>query len=186
MKRDAGGEPDKISVFGLTFSGFFLRMVGMDSSVPTGLSSAQRRALASVLRSQPSATLGELGSILEGQLGSMLRTLTIGDLLGQPGQSKPGRHPSSLPLAAQKTLVPANEALARAPESVDSRTAAGRRQYDAAVLSALRSAGRPLSAGELRLMVGGSGQQIRVSLKRLVEEDGVERSGIARGTRYHV
>lgn len=153
----------------------------MDSSVHTGLSSAQRRALASVLRSQPSATLGELGSILEGQLGSMLRSLTIGELLGHAQQSSPAGQ--SQPAA---TLRPANEALRETPDSVNSRTAAGRRQYDAAVLSALRSAGRPLSAGELRLMVGGSGQQIRVSLKRLVEEDGVERSGIARGTRYHV
>lgn len=146
----------------------------MDSSVPTGLSATQRRALASVLRSQPTATLGELGSVLQGQLGSMLKSLTIGDILG---------HSAVVPANQAET---SQRASATDVESVNSRTAAGRRRYDAAVLSALRSAQRPLSAGELRLMVGGSSQQIRVSLKRLVEEDGVQRSGVARGTRYHV
>lgn len=152
-------------------------MPRMDSSVPTGLSAAQRRALASVLRSQPTATLGELGSILQGQLGSMLKSLTIGDILGIKGAA-PTDHASYRPAVEPLTIS--------GGASVNSRTAAGRRRYDAAVLSALRSAGRPLSAGELRNMVGGSGQQIRVSLKRLVEEDGVERTGVARGTRYHV
>lgn len=150
----------------------------MDSSVPTGLSQAQRRALASVLRNQPTATLGELGSVLQGQLGSMLKSLTIGDILGQPAPR------SSLSAALESALHPEGDHLEDQP--VNSRTAAGRRRYDAAVLSALRSADRPLSAGELRLMVGGSSQQIRVSLKRLVEEDGVQRSGVARGTRYYV
>lgn len=159
-------------------------MGAVSSSTSTGLSSAQRRALANILRSQPAATLGELGKILQGQLGSTLESLTIGDLLGagQGGASGIRKNPASLRRSTQGL----SEGAPSQPSSINSRTAAGRRRYDAAVLSALRSAGRPLSAGELRLMVGGSGQQIRVSLKRLVEEDGVERSGVARGTRYHV
>lgn len=158
-------------------------MVAVSSSTSTGLSSAQRRALANILRSQPAATLGELGKILQGQLGSTLESLTIGDLLGAGQRGGP---PRANPASLRRSAHQGSEDTPTNPSSVNSRTAAGRRRYDAAVLSALRSAGRPLSAGELRLMVGGSGQQIRVSLKRLVEEDGVERSGVARGTRYHV
>ena len=155
------------------------------------LTTTQRRALANILRSQPAATLGELSSLVHGELGHVLESLTIGDLLGQ---SRPPRTTSSIP-AGPIADKPSRGNDARPRQGllfddeekglINSRTAEGRRRYDDAVLAVLREEGRPLSAGELRELVGGTDLQVRVSLQRLVKNEEVGRSGVARGTRYH-
>jgi hypothetical protein len=67
---------------------------------------------------------------------------------------------------------------------VDTRTAAGRYAYDQAVFAALDESEHPMSAFELRLRVGGTAQQIRAALGRLVEDEIVTATGQASATRY--
>lgn len=167
------------------------------SSTESNLSDSQRRALVDVLRSQPQATLEDLSSILDGPFGAMIKTLTLGELFGAVASSS--RRSSSNASANNNVIAAAAAARSDADSSpakkgargkkkvskpVNSRTAQGRRLYDASVLEALRTDGDPLSAGQLRDRVGGSDQQIRVSLQRLVDSKQVVRSGVARGTRY--
>lgn len=70
---------------------------------------------------------------------------------------------------------------------IDTRTLAGRNAYDARVLAFLRA--RPkeyVPARDVEGNVGGTIQQVRTSLNRLIEQGLVTWEGRARGTRYKI
>lgn len=67
---------------------------------------------------------------------------------------------------------------------VNTRTAAGRDRYDAAVLQVLRDAGDKVGAVEVRKQVGGTALQVRTALNRLIEAGAVAFEGKARATTY--
>lgn len=67
---------------------------------------------------------------------------------------------------------------------VETRTAAGRYAYDQAVFGALEAHGGPMSAVEVRERVGGTPQQARAALARLMEDEIVTSTGQATATRY--
>ena len=117
-------------------------------------------------------TLGELVS-LKGSLGALAKSLTVGALVrGELGQNKRGGKPKS---ASKKT---------KASGAVDTRTAAGRAAYDKAVLRAVSRYADPVGAEQLLQDLGGTGLQLRSSLKRLIGAKKVVRSGKARATVY--
>ena len=68
--------------------------------------------------------------------------------------------------------------------AVDTRTMSGRHNYQQAVLSVLDVAGARMSALEIREAVGGSADQCRRALNRLIELGKVEFAGQTRATRY--
>lgn len=78
------------------------------------------------------------------------------------------------------------QAKATKNDSVDTRSAAGRDQYDAAVLDELRDVGGKMGATDLRARIGGTALQIRTSLGRLIDAGEVAFEGKARATRYWV
>ena len=67
---------------------------------------------------------------------------------------------------------------------VDTRSTSGREAYETAVLGAVESAMDAVSAVEVRAAVGGTAQQARAALNRLIEAGRVKYRGKARGTRY--
>jgi hypothetical protein len=69
-------------------------------------------------------------------------------------------------------------------KSVNTRTAAGRERYEAAVLDVVRNAKGPIRAPEIRARVGGTPQQARAALNRLIETGSVGFEGKARATAY--
>jgi hypothetical protein len=67
---------------------------------------------------------------------------------------------------------------------VNTRSAKGRADYEASVLRIVKSASSPISAPEIRSQVGGTPQQARAALNRLIEEGKISYQGRARATRY--
>jgi hypothetical protein len=72
------------------------------------------------------------------------------------------------------------------PDDVNTRTAAGRREYDARVLEFIQDSEDAVSATEIRNHVGGTSLQVRKAVARLIETERVTWQGKARGTRYSV
>lgn len=103
-----------------------------------------------------------------------------------PGKS--GGAKASAPRAASKK--PAAKASSGSSKSsgggkaVNTRTPEGRAAYDAAVLDAVTSAGKPIGSSKLRKAAGGTPLQMRTALNRLIEEGKVTYEGKARATRY--
>ena len=67
---------------------------------------------------------------------------------------------------------------------VDTRTQQGRATYERDVLAALQKSSGKTSAQDIRKQVGGTPEQARVTLNRLIELGKVQYEGQARATRY--
>lgn len=143
------------------------------------------------IRANPEMTLSELGRLTNGELGVLLRGLTVGDLISLDRGSAAnrgrvdGRGRGGAARAPERAEKPEKAARPlRAVPDVETRTAAGREQYDREMLAALKDGDAALSAEELRAKVGGTPLQARASLARLIEAGHVQWEGRARGTRY--
>ncbi len=169
-------------------------MAKFEQAFRDAVANAERDVMIQQIRSNPAMTVSDLQKLAGSDLGSILRTITIGDIVGGGGgaRGKGRRGPKprkAAPAAASNDSVAAPAAAAAAPaaagpKTVDTRTAKGRHAYDAAMLRALRNAGRAVSAPELAREVGGTPLQIRTSLSRLINAGKVTWTGRARGTRY--
>lgn len=133
----------------------------------------QRSVFLDLIRSHPEMTLAELSKLSKGQFSGLLSSVTVGEVIraGHGGESANSAPAPSLPSATT-------------PTDANTRTAAGRREYDARVLEYIRSADEPVSATEIRNSVGGTSLQVRKSVARLIEAENVTWQGKARGTRY--
>ncbi len=119
-------------------------------------------------------TLAELSKLSKGQFSGLLSTVTVGEVINA-GQAKPAA-------ISGAELEDAEESSDE--EEVNTRTAAGRREYDARVLDFIRDAEDAVSATEIRNHVGGTSLQVRKAVARLIETEQVTWQGKARGTRY--
>jgi len=68
--------------------------------------------------------------------------------------------------------------------TVNTRTSAGRERFDDAVLEVVHRARRRIGAVEVRKQVGGTPQQVRTALHRLIERKAIVAEGQARATTY--
>ncbi|MCA9695112.1 MAG: hypothetical protein KC636_36370, partial [Myxococcales bacterium] len=167
-----------------------------------------RDAIVQQLRATPEITIGELRKLSTGDLKSMLDQVTIGDLLGviaprraqaqrsTATSSRSSKGARSKDVAATPAVAPAKptdtprsttkqRGAGNKAKGVNTRTQDGRDTYDKAMLDALqRSNGKQVAAPELSAAVGGTPQQVRTSLARLIEAGKVTWTGQARGTRY--
>lgn len=131
-------------------------------------------------------TSGELRRRLGGSASTMYRAVTELIKAGRvTSEGKPARY--SLVAGSE---APA-EASARAnrsgrPQVVSARTLAGRAHYDAAVLEQLQQANAWIGASQLRAILGGSDNQIRIALHRLVSAGQVVRRGERNSTEYRL
>jgi predicted HTH transcriptional regulator len=79
-----------------------------------------------------------------------------------------------------------DDTMVSTPSRVDTRTAAGRYAYDQAVFGALEGNQGAMTAQEIRACVGGTADQIRASLTRLLEDDILTAKGQGNATRYEL
>ncbi|EDM74305.1 hypothetical protein PPSIR1_32225 [Plesiocystis pacifica SIR-1] len=131
----------------------------------------QRSVFLELIRSHPEMTLAELSKLSKGQFSGLLSSITVGDVINMSADS--AEAPAS-----------ADDSAPSLAEEVNTRTAAGRREYDARVLEFVENAPEPVSATEIRNVVGGTSLQVRKSVARLIEAERVTWQGKARGTRY--
>lgn len=125
-----------------------------------------------------------------GALENLVGNMTLAELSARTGRSVTDivdfavrgsrRTPSNG--ASTKTKPTATKASSR--NAVNTRTPAGRDQYDAAVLQVLRDAGTKVGAVQVRKQVGGTALQVRTALNRLIEAGTVTFEGKARATTY--
>jgi hypothetical protein len=73
-----------------------------------------------------------------------------------------------------------------ASADVSARTAEGRAQYDDKVVAALRAAGDWVGATRLREAIGGTDNQVRIALHRLIADGKVARRGARNATEYRL
>jgi hypothetical protein len=145
-------------------------VVKLQDSIDKAVEAGARQVVIDLIRESPKATLGEILELTKGKWGAVARTITIGELLagaprgGRRARGRAGKQPST--------------------GTVNTKTPAGRRRYDAAVLDAVKAAKSPISAAQIRGIVGGTPLQTRTSLNRLIDADKVKWTGKARGTRY--
>jgi hypothetical protein len=136
----------------------------------------QRSVFLELIRSHPEMTLAELSKLSKGQFSGLLSTVTVGEVINAGHEFE-----DSASLA-----VPSLDSAATAggPEEVNTRTAAGRREYDAYVLEFIQQSDDAVSATEIRNHIGGTSLQVRKAVARLIESERVTWQGKARGTRY--
>lgn len=132
----------------------------------------QRTVFLDLIRSHPEMTLAELSKLSKGQFSGLLSSVTVGEVISAGHMVERSAPP------VDASLPPAE------PSDVNTRTAAGRREYDDRVLEFVRSSEEAVSATEIRTNVGGTSLQVRKSVARLIEAEQVTWQGKARGTRY--
>lgn len=145
-------------------------MAALHQKLKLAVAQAKRHALLAELLSDGELTIGELSRV-KGDLGDTIRQLTINEI--RDGGTLPAGRPRSA--SATKTTR---------ENDVDTRTGAGRRAYQEALLEALRASSNPVAAPDLRSTLGGTSDQARRALNRLIELGKVSYTGKARGTRY--
>ena len=142
---------------------------------------ASQAATVEAIRNSPETRLTEFASLISAD--PVLQALTIGDLLGVSTSSSrsrsTGRAKAAKGRAASGATAPSNSA------AVDTRSKAGRQAYEGSILSELRKhKGESKDAGFIRSACGGSAEQARRALNRLIEAGSVTYTGRARSTKY--
>jgi hypothetical protein len=137
----------------------------------------QRSVFLELIRSHPEMTLAELSKLSKGQFSGLLSCVTVGEVI-RGGYEDEAAAPAEVPTASSASSAP--------PDEVNTRTAAGRREYDARVLEFISDSEEAVSATEIRNYVGGTSLQVRKAVARLIETERVTWQGKARGTRYSV
>jgi hypothetical protein len=150
----------------------------------------QRAVFLDLIRSHPEMTLAELSKLSKGQFSGLLSTVTVGEVInaGREGERStkmgaPGFHEDE-DEDDEDDDARDDDDDGEEGSDVNTRTAAGRREYDNRVLEFVRSSDDAVSATEIRNYVGGTSLQVRKSVARLIEAEQVTWQGKARGTRY--
>lgn len=99
---------------------------------------------------------------------------------------KTGKKAAGKTAAGKKAAKKAAKAEPAGAAEVSARTIEGRTQYDETVIAALRTAGDWVSATRLREAIGGSDNQVRIALRRLIDEGKVARRGERNATEYRL
>jgi hypothetical protein len=148
----------------------------------------QRAVFLDLIRSHPEMTLAELSKLSKGQFSSLLSSVTVGEVINA------GREGDRSAKMATPSFDEDDDERDDEDEDddddgeegsdVNTRTAAGRREYDNRVLEFVRTSSDAVSATEIRNHVGGTSLQVRKAVARLIETEQVTWQGKARGTRY--
>ncbi len=148
----------------------------------------QRAVFLDLIRSHPEMTLAELSKLSKGQFSSLLSSVTVGEVInaGREGARAAGRYDEDGDEDEEGEDEDEYDDGDDGDEAsdVNTRTAAGRREYDNRVLAFVRDSEDAVSATEIRNHVGGTSLQVRKAVARLIETEQVTWQGKARGTRY--
>ena len=162
-------------------------------SVSNAIDSAFIRAHSAIvleaMKAAPSdTTLGELMQALKlhGLADAFLAT-SLGQLRGESTASRIAAigygHDDDDDDDEEQDETPARSATTPAPKKLSMRTQSGRESLDTEVEGVLKKAGR-MRAENLRAQIGGTSQQVRESLKRLMSLGLVRTEGERRATTY--
>jgi hypothetical protein len=151
----------------------------------------QRAVFLDLIRSHPEMTLAELSKLSKGQFSSLLSSVTVGEVINA---GREGERSAKLTNVSTPSYEGEDEDEhdddddedddGEEGSDVNTRTAAGRREYDNRVLEFVRNSDEAVSATEIRNHVGGTSLQVRKAVARLIETEQVTWQGKARGTRY--
>jgi hypothetical protein len=148
----------------------------------------QRAVFLDLIRSHPEMTLAELSKLSKGQFSSLLSSVTVGEVInaGREGDRSARSSSGDEDDDEREDEGEEDDEEGEGDEDsdVNTRTAAGRREYDNRVLEFVRNSDEAVSATEIRNHVGGTSLQVRKSVARLIEAEQVTWQGKARGTRY--
>jgi hypothetical protein len=153
----------------------------------------QRAVFLDLIRSHPEMTLAELSKLSKGQFSSLLSSVTVGEVINAGREGERAGKGAAPSLGGREHDDDDDDEDVDAEDEdddgeegsdVNTRTAAGRREYDNRVLDFVRNSDEPVSATEIRNHVGGTSLQVRKSVARLIETEQVTWQGKARGTRY--
>lgn len=153
-----------------TRSCYVLGVSSFEREMSAAVRDVQRSVFLELIRSHPEMTLAELSKLSKGQFSGLLSSVTVGEVIN-------AGHEYERSLAASGSS-------AEAPDDVNTRTAAGRREYDARVLEFIQDSEDAVTATEIRNHVGGTSLQVRKAVARLIDDERVTWQGKARGTRY--
>lgn len=152
----------------------------------------QRAVFLDLIRSHPEMTLAELSKLSKGQFSSLLSSVTVGEVINAGRDGERSAKQGTADFDEDEDEDDREEGDEDEDEDedgeedsdVNTRTAAGRREYDNRVLEFVSSSDDAVSATEIRNHVGGTSLQVRKSVARLIEAEQVTWQGKARGTRY--
>lgn len=156
---------------------------GKKTRLASALERAQRTLTREILTTAlaelpPTTTMGEVvDSLGEAGFGKDFQTLSLRDFVAAVGGA------ASAPARRAPRGTPASRSAATARRQVNTRTAQGRESLDQAVAGFLERR-RTARAGDIRKSVGGTSNQVRQSLTRLMESKRVTKRGQKRGTEY--
>ncbi|WP_146158129.1 hypothetical protein [Enhygromyxa salina] len=170
-------------------------MSNFEREMSAAVKDVQRSVFLDLIRSHPEMTLAELSKLSKGQFSGLLSSVTVGEVINagrefddtaSQSATPSGSSGSPMSLGAAGGASGSLSALDQgdSAEEVNTRTAAGRREYDQQVLAFVRDSDEAVSATEIRNHVGGTSLQVRKSVARLIEAEQVTWQGKARGTRY--
>jgi hypothetical protein len=144
----------------------------------------QRAVFLDLIRSHPEMTLAELSKLSKGQFSGLLSSVTVGEVINAGREGERAGKVASGSGGHTEDEDEDDEDDGEEGSDVNTRTAAGRREYDNRVLEFVRNSDEAVSATEIRNHVGGTSLQVRKAVARLIEAEQVTWQGKARGTRY--
>lgn len=119
-------------------------------------------------------TLQQLAAALEHRTAAIV-TPSVATASRRGGARRRSAVRAAAPVAASTS------ASTSAPARASSAPAA---EYDAAILVEITAAPEPIGAAAIRTKLGGTPDQFRAAVERLIAAKQVKKSGIAKGTRY--
>lgn len=146
-------------------------MPSFEREFSAAVENAERNVLIDLIRSRPEMSLADIGRLSKGRFSGLMSSVTVRDLIdGAVGKGRGNRARST--------------SRAVSAGAVDTRTPSARKRYDDAVHRAVKNSASPISAQQVRTIVGGTPLQARKALNRLIEAGRLTFQGKARATKY--
>ena len=145
-------------------------MPSFEREFSAAVENAERNVLIDLIRSRPEMSLADIGRLSKGRFSGLMSSVTVRDLLDGAARGRGGRGRSA--------------SRAVSAGAVDTRTPSARKRYDDAVHRAVKNSTAPISAQQVRTIVGGTPLQARKALNRLIEAGRLTFQGKARATKY--
>lgn len=126
----------------------------------------------------PETTLAQL--LADPSIGVLARGITLQQLAAALEHRTSDTTTATVPAAARTTA----RRRSSTPRVTASAPAPAAAEYDAAILVEITAAPEPVGSVAIRTKTGGTPEQFRAAVERLIAAKKVKKSGVAKGTRY--
>jgi hypothetical protein len=127
----------------------------------------------------PETTLAQL--LADPSIGVLARGITLQQLAAALEHRTSDTATTTAPAAARTSSARRRSSTPRVIASAPTPAAA---EYDAAILVEITAAPEPVGSVAIRTKTGGTPEQFRAAVERLIAAKKVKKSGVAKGTRY--